>query len=68
MTSASPSLAPQPELVAEPSALAEIGQETLALTRRLFLQLFRRPSTLVAGILQPLIWLVLFGEIGRAHV
>ena len=63
MTSASPSLAPQPELAAEPSAFAEIGQETLALTRRLFLQLFRRPSTLVAGILQPLIWLVLFGAL-----
>ena len=63
MTSTSPSLAPQPELAAEPSAFAEIGQETLALTRRLFLQLFRRPSTLVAGILQPLIWLVLFGAL-----
>ena len=63
MTSASPSLAPQPELAVEPSAFAEIVQETLALTRRLFLQLFRRPSTLVAGILQPLIWLVLFGAL-----
>ena len=36
----------------EPSAFAEIRQETLALTRRLFLQLQRRPSTLVAGVLQ----------------
>ena len=57
--SASPPLPPQ----AEPSALAEISQETLALTRRLFLQLQRRPSTLVAGVLQPLIWLVLFGAL-----
>jgi ABC-2 type transport system permease protein len=47
----------------EPSAFAEISQETLALTRRLFLQLARRPSTLVAGVLQPLIWLVLFGAL-----
>ena len=35
----------------------------MALTRRLFLQLQRRPSTLVAGVLQPLIWLVLFGAL-----
>ena len=40
-----------------------IYQETLALTKRLFLQLARRPSTLVAGILQPLIWLLLFGAL-----
>ena len=42
---------------------AEQSQETLALTRRLFIQLFRRPSTLIAGILQPLIWLILFGAL-----
>jgi len=36
-------------------------QETLALTRRLFIQLQRRPSTLIAGIIQPVMWLVLFG-------
>ncbi len=38
-------------------------QEILAMTKRLFIQLFRRPSTLIAGILQPLIWLVLFGAL-----
>ena len=43
--------------------ISEFLQETLALTRRLFLQLIRRPSTLIAGILQPLIWLVLFGAL-----
>ncbi|BAC08876.1 ABC transporter permease [Thermosynechococcus vestitus] len=42
---------------------AEFVQETLALTRRLFIQLQRRPSTLVAGVVQPLIWLVLFGAL-----
>lgn len=47
----------------ERSAVSELTQETLALTRRLFLQLLRRPSTLVAGILQPLIWLILFGAL-----
>ena len=41
----------------------DLTQETLALTRRLFLQLIRRPSTLIAGILQPLIWLILFGAL-----
>ncbi len=38
-------------------------QETAALTRRLFIQLQRRPSTLVAGIIQPLMWLILFGAL-----
>ncbi|HIK24369.1 MAG: ABC transporter permease [Thermosynechococcus sp. Uc] len=42
---------------------AEFVQETLALTRRLFIQLQRRPSTLVAGVVQPLIWLILFGAL-----
>ncbi len=38
-------------------------QETLALTKRLFIQLIRRPSTLIAGLVQPLMWLVLFGAL-----
>jgi ABC-2 type transport system permease protein len=45
------------------SAIAEFIQETLALTKRLFIQLQRRPSTLIAGIIQPLMWLVLFGAL-----
>jgi len=64
MTSASSSLTPaQAPEVGVGSPQAEILQETLALTTRLFLQLARRPSTLVAGVLQPLIWLVLFGAL-----
>jgi ABC-2 type transport system permease protein len=63
MTSASPSLAAPSPAGSAGSAFAEIRQETLALTRRLFVQLARRPSTLVAGVLQPLIWLVLFGAL-----
>ena len=43
--------------------LNEIFQETSALTWRLFIQLIRRPSTLFAGILQPLIWLLLFASL-----
>lgn len=45
------------------SPLSDFIQETLALTRRLFIQLQRRPSTLIAGIIQPLMWLVLFGAL-----
>lgn len=41
----------------------EFLQETFALARRLFIQLQRRPSTLVAGIIQPLMWLFLFGAL-----
>ncbi|WP_413172177.1 ABC transporter permease [Anabaena azotica] len=54
-----------PTVVTEttPSFLGEIIQETLALTRRLFIQLQRRPSSLVAGIIQPVMWLVLFGAL-----
>lgn len=41
----------------------EFGQETFALTKRLFIQLQRRPSTLFAGIVQPFMWLLLFGAL-----
>ncbi len=47
----------------ERGQITELIQETLALTKRLFIQLIRRPSTLIAGIIQPLIWLVLFGAL-----
>ncbi len=42
---------------------SEFIQETTALTRRLFIQLQRRPTTLIAGIIQPLMWLLLFGAL-----
>tara|TARA_B100000700_G_scaffold162520_1_gene179881 strand:- start:425 stop:1261 length:837 start_codon:yes stop_codon:yes gene_type:complete len=45
------------------SQINEFILETIALTKRLFLQLIRRPSTLIAGIIQPLIWLLLFGAL-----
>lgn len=44
---------------------ADFWQETLALTKRWFIQLRRRPTTLIAGVLQPLMWLVLFGALFR---
>ncbi|MGI0491568.1 ABC transporter permease [Alkalinema pantanalense CENA528] len=46
-----------------PANLLDFGQETVALARRLFIQLKRRPSTLVAGVVQPLMWLILFGAL-----
>lgn len=55
---------PQDDLLVSPGLFSgEFIQETLGLTRRLFIQLQRRPSTLVAGIVQPLMWLVLFGAL-----
>ena len=56
-------IAPAAVSVQDSNAMGELTQETFALTRRLFLQLARRPSTLVAGVLQPLIWLILFGAL-----
>nr|YP_009298065.1 ABC-2 type transporter [Plocamium cartilagineum]AOM68003.1 ABC-2 type transporter [Plocamium cartilagineum] len=37
--------------------------EVFSLTKRLSIQIKRRPSTLVAGIIQPLLWLILFGAL-----
>ncbi|MDF5729739.1 MAG: ABC transporter permease [Rhizonema sp. PD38] len=54
---------PQARTDATPNLFSELVQETLALTRRLFIQLQRRPSTLIAGIIQPVMWLVLFGAL-----
>ena len=45
------------------SPLKEFIQETIALTKRLFIQLQRRPSTLIAGVIQPMMWLLLFGAL-----
>jgi len=45
--------------------VAEVWQETLALTRRSFIQLKRRPTSLALGIFQPLMFLILFGSAFR---
>ncbi|HEY9663918.1 MAG TPA: ABC transporter permease, partial [Allocoleopsis sp.] len=50
-------------VVQSTSSLSDFVQETVALTRRLFIQLQRRPSTLIAGVIQPVMWLVLFGAL-----
>jgi ABC-2 type transport system permease protein len=62
-----PALAPNPiregQANESQNAIGEFVQETLALTKRLFIQLQRRPSTLVAGVIQPFMWLILFGAL-----
>lgn len=37
--------------------------EVSSLIKRLYIQILRRPSTLVSGIIQPLLWLLLFGAL-----
>jgi ABC-2 type transport system permease protein len=58
-------LSPDPTVarIAPDPTLGEFIQETAALTKRLFIQLQRRPSTLIAGMIQPLVWLILFGAL-----
>jgi len=59
-------LAPNPSISGkntQQSSLGDFIQETLALTKRLFIQLQRRPSSLIAGVIQPFMWLVLFGAL-----
>jgi len=56
-------LAPQQTVSLQENVLGDFLQETLALTKRLFIQLQRRPSTLIAGIIQPFMWLILFGAL-----
>jgi len=60
---------PQPKQIFLPESpkpnfwSADFRQEVTALTTRLFIQLRRRPTTLIAGVLQPLMWLLLFGAL-----
>ncbi|WP_414578276.1 ABC transporter permease [Anabaena sp. CCY 9402-a] len=58
-----PATLPQANTETTPNFFGELVQETLALTRRLFIQLQRRPSSLLASIVQPVMWLVLFGAL-----
>ena len=59
-------LAPNPGIgsnIEQSNSIRDFIQETIALTKRLFIQLKRRPSTLVAGVIQPFMWLILFGAL-----
>lgn len=62
--SPNPILAPAANMTNQkPSDVANFLQETAALTTRLLIQLQRRPTTLIAGIIQPFMWLILFGAL-----
>lgn len=62
--SPNPILAPAANMTNQkPSDVANFLQETAALTTRLIIQLQRRPTTLIAGIIQPFMWLILFGAL-----
>src|SRR5919202_3036585 len=68
ITPSKPDINLQPDVTSQISVsdnpgFGEFVHETLALTKRLFIQLQRRPSTLIAGIVQPIMWLVLFGAL-----
>ncbi|MFP5271512.1 ABC transporter permease [Coleofasciculus sp.] len=68
VTPSKPEINWQPDVVSQvpvsdKAGVGEFVQETLALTKRLFIQLQRRPSTLIAGVIQPLMWLILFGAL-----
>lgn len=39
------------------------SQEIISLTKRLFIQVFRRPATFVISTIQPLLWLLLFSSL-----
>ena len=41
----------------------DLYNEIFALTKRLYIQIYRRPSTLISGIIQPLLWLTLFSAL-----
>lgn len=41
----------------------EISNEIYVLAKRLYTQAKRRPSLLISGIMQPLLWLILFGSL-----
>uniref|UniRef100_A0AAU7YPX6 ABC transporter n=1 Tax=Gracilaria hainanensis TaxID=2871843 RepID=A0AAU7YPX6_9FLOR len=43
--------------------IKNIYQETFCLIKRYYIQTQRRPSSLLSGILQPLLWLILFGAL-----
>ena len=45
------------------SGYQHIYQEIIGLTKRLYIQIYRKPSIALAGIIQPLLWLILFSAL-----
>jgi len=53
---------PQSTIIQD-NSINNIKQEVITLTKRLYIQLKRRPSTFIISIIQPLLWLILFGSL-----
>ena len=51
------------QIIEQANLISYIFIEIIALTKRLYLQIIRRPSTFMAGMIQPLLWLFLFGAL-----
>lgn len=51
------------KIACQPFLLQNFLQEVLNLTKRLLLQAIRRPAHIIAGLIQPLLWLILFGAL-----
>nr|AYR06411.1 ABC-2 type transporter [Rhodogorgon sp.] len=58
-----PILTPRRHIAINYISLQSFIQEISCLIKRLLKQTARRPSTLISGIIQPLLWLVLFGAL-----
>nr|YP_009300475.1 hypothetical chloroplast RF38 [Campylaephora sungminbooi]AKU47394.1 hypothetical chloroplast RF38 [Campylaephora sungminbooi]ALN11841.1 hypothetical chloroplast RF38 [Campylaephora sungminbooi] len=50
-------------IIQQNNAIFYIVQEVNTLTKRLYKQIIRRPSTFIASMIQPLLWLLLFGSL-----
>ena len=46
-----------------PFFIKDFIQEIIYLTNRLFIQAIRRPANIISGLIQPLLWLILFGAL-----
>nr|YP_009399785.1 hypothetical protein [Digenea simplex]ARW69604.1 hypothetical protein [Digenea simplex] len=55
-------LTPNSKIFSKPRNV-NIFQEINTITRRLYLQTYRRPSSLMLSLIQPLLWLLLFGAL-----
>ena len=51
------------KIILQNYSIRDITTEITALTKRLSLQIIRRPSTFLASMIQPLLWLLLFGSL-----
>lgn len=54
----------QPQLkIIKYSLISYTYKEIEALTKRLYIQMYRKPFIFIAGIIQPLLWMILFGAL-----